>query len=93
MRFDNLGDWLRDGLLPTALIVIGAALIRPRRPMGKRSLPRRARRVGTRHDRSRPGRVGVGEATRAGSQAAAWALVSLTYFVAACSPSASSASR
>jgi len=83
VRFDNLGDWLRNGLLPTVLIVLGAALIA--RAVQWVSGRYRAELDASARDTIEAGQV-VPESvkrSRAVAQAAAWALVSLTYFVAA----------
>jgi small conductance mechanosensitive channel len=82
MHFHNVGDWLKNGLLPTVLIVLGAALIaRAVRWVGERyteSLDREARQL------IESGQM-VPESTkrsRAVAQAVEWAVISLLYFIA-----------
>jgi moderate conductance mechanosensitive channel len=82
LHYEGLSDWLRNGLLPTALIVLGAALI-ARFGQWVSSRYRDDLDVQAREHVER-GEV-IPEAlkrSRAIAQAAAWAFVSLTYFVA-----------
>ena len=84
MRFDNLGDWLRDGLLPTVLIVLGVVLLARAVQWVSRS-DRAQLDADVRRRVVEGGRV-VSESVKRSCvvvQAAARALVSLTYFVAA----------
>src|SRR5690348_2460900 len=82
VHFDNLREWLRDGLLPTVLIVLGAALIA--RAIQWVSGRYRAELDAAARDIMEGGRV-VPESmkrSRAVAQAVTWAAVSLTYFIA-----------
>jgi small conductance mechanosensitive channel len=82
VHFDNLQEWLRDGLLPTVLIVLGAALIA--RAVQWVSGRYRAELDAAARDTMERGHV-VPESmkrSRAVAQAATWAVVSLTYFIA-----------
>ena len=83
MQFHDLSDWLRDGLLPTVVLVLGAILLaRFVHWAGSRycdGLDRRAR------DHIEQGLVASEEAkrSRAVAEVVEWGVVSLTYFVAA----------
>jgi small conductance mechanosensitive channel len=82
MRFHDLSDWLKNGLLPTVVLVLGALLLaRLVRWIGGRyraGLDRQAR------DHIEQGLVASEEAkrSRAVAEVVEWALVTLTYFVA-----------
>jgi moderate conductance mechanosensitive channel len=82
MRFTSLTQWLRDGVLPTVLLLLGAALLgRAIRWLGDRYRGALDEEV---RDRIESGGV-VPEGTkraRAVGQAVEWAAVSLVYFLA-----------
>ncbi len=82
MKYDSVSTWLRDGLLPTVLIVLGSILI-----------ARFVRWVGDRYqeelDTQARKMIADGDVipeslkrSRAVTQAAVWAIVALTFFVA-----------
>jgi moderate conductance mechanosensitive channel len=82
VRFHDLTDWLRNGLLPTVVLVLGALLVA--RFVQWASQRYRQALDAEARDTIEAGRV-VSEATkrsRAVAQAVEWTLVSLTYFLA-----------
>ena len=82
MRFHTLSQWLRDGLLPTVLLLLGAALLgRAIRWLGARYRGALDEEV---RDRIEAGGVVPEGAKRARAvgQAVEWAAVSLVYFLA-----------
>jgi moderate conductance mechanosensitive channel len=82
LDFHTIGDWLKNGLLPTVLLLLGAVLIsRAVRWVGERYREALDRQV---RDLIESGKV-VPEGTkraRAVAQAVEWTILSLLYFVA-----------
>ena len=82
MHFDTVGQWLRDGLLPAALIILAAELIarfvRWITGIYRRDLDAQARET-TEEKQVVPEAI---KRSQAVTQAVSWALVSTGYFVA-----------
>jgi moderate conductance mechanosensitive channel len=83
MRYHDLADWVKNGLLPTVVLVLGALLFaRLAQWIGRRYRANLDRQV---RESIEQGLVASEEAkrSRAVAEVVEWAVISLTYFVAA----------